>query len=308
MAATPLLIGVDWGTTSCRAYLIGADGVVLSRASGGPGILAVEDGDFAGTLRDMIVEWLQDYDKLPIVLSGMIGSRQGWYEVPYVRAPARIYDLALGLYRIEDEDFGNMSFVPGLTIVQDDMPDVMRGEETQVIGAMAALGIENGLFVLPGTHSKWVEVSEGRIGAFRTFMTGEVYAALKDHSILGRLMRETVPDGAGFSRGVATGIALPNGGALLNRIFGARTYGLFDRMPATALADYLSGMLIGAEITEATRTMQTHGRPIVIVGSTALNARYSVALRQTDRASAIASPDASALGHFRIAKMAGIVT
>jgi 2-dehydro-3-deoxygalactonokinase len=195
-----------------------------------------------------------------------------------------------------------VSLVPGLSTENDAMPDVMRGEETQILGALALSGREDGLFLLPGTHSKWAEVRDGRIVAFRTFMTGEVFGALKDHTILGRLMREGA-DTQGFARGLREGAALDSAGALLNRLFATRTYGLMDRLADTALSDYLSGLLIGAEIAEATR--RTHGA-VTIIASPGLAGRYAEALRLTGHESALAPQDCVATGHWRIARAAGI--
>jgi 2-dehydro-3-deoxygalactonokinase len=296
MARNRTLIGIDWGTTACRAYLI-ADGAVQARADG-PGILRVENGAFGPVLRAMIDPWIGDRMP-PILLSGMIGSRQGWVEVPYVACPAAIEELAAGLGCIDAPGFGSIAVVPGMTVTAGDMPDVMRGEETQVFGALALSGRADGLFLLPGTHSKWVEVTGGRIVAFRTFMTGEIFAALKDHTILGRLMRASEGDADGFARGVAEGAALGGAGALLNRLFAVRTYGLFDRLPDKALADYLSGLLIGAEIAEAT----AGGRHdiITIIATPALAVRYANALRQLGHRCVTALEDCVAAGHWQLA-------
>jgi 2-dehydro-3-deoxygalactonokinase len=293
------LIGLDWGTTSCRAYLIGADGAVLGRVADGPGILKVENGAFGAALDAMTGGWDAH---LPVVLSGMIGSRQGWREAPYARCPAGAGDIVTALAKIEHAGRA-ISLVPGLATENDGMPDVMRGEETQILGALALSGRDEGLFLLPGTHSKWAEVSGGRIVAFRTFMTGEVFGALRGHTILGRLMRDGAPDADGFARGVAEGAALGSAGALLNRVFATRTYGLMDRMPEMALADYLSGLLIGAEIAEAAGDGQ---RAVTIIASAALAARYADALRLTGRASTLAPEDCAAAGQWRIARAAGL--
>jgi 2-dehydro-3-deoxygalactonokinase len=301
MTARPCLIGVDWGTTACRAYLIAPDGV--SAQAAGAGILGIADQAFAAALAAMIAPWREAHGALPILLSGMIGSRQGWREVPYLACPAGTPDLAAALGRIDDAALGAVHVVPGLTVTHGEMPDVMRGEETQVIGALAGGA---GLFVLPGTHSKWVEVADGRITSFRTFMTGEVYGALKEHTILGRLMQpQSAVDSQAFSRGVAEGAAQESGGALLHRLFAARTYGLFDRVPAAGLADYLSGLLIGAEIAEATRAIPD--RPITILGSAALAERYVAAFALLGRAAAFGPPDCAATGHYRLAQAAGLV-
>ena len=210
---SPHLIGLDWGTTSCRAYLIGADGAVLTRIGDGPGILKVENGTFGATLDAMVGGWPAH---LPIILSGMIGSRQGWAEALYARCPAGADDIVTALATI-DHARRTISLVPGLSTQNDAMPDVMRGEETQILGALALSGRGDGLFLLPGTHSKWAEVSAGRITSFRTFMTGEIFGALKDHTILGRLMRDGAANAEAFARGVGEGVALDSAGALLNR-------------------------------------------------------------------------------------------
>ena len=291
------LIGLDWGTTSCRAYLVGADGAVLERVTDGAGILKVENGAFGAALDAMTADW----ERLPVILSGMIGSRQGWREAPYARCPAGADDIVRALARF-DHAGRPVALVPGLAVENDAMPDVMRGEETQILGALALAGRGAGLFLLPGTHSKWAEVADGRIVSFRTFMTGEVFGALKDHTILGRLMRAG-DDADGFARGVREGAALGSAGALLNRLFATRSYGLMDRLADTALADYLSGLLIGAEVAEATR--QTNGA-VTIVASPALAQRYTDALRLTGQASTLAPLDCVASGHWRIARAAGI--
>ena len=299
---SPRLIGLDWGTTACRAYLIGADGAVMARVTDGPGILRVENGAFGAALDAMIGGWSAKHGLMPVILSGMIGSRQGWVEAPYARCPAGTGDIVDGLVRVEDTSL-RIYAVPGLSTENGDMPDVMRGEETQILGALALSRDESGLFLLPGTHSKWAEVADGRIVSFRTFMTGEVFGALKDHTILGRLMRGVARDCAGFARGVREGAALDGAGALLNRVFATRTYGLMDRLPDTALSDYLSGLLIGAEVAEAAG--RTKG-VVTIVASPALALRYGDALRLLGHEITLAPEDCIAAGHWSIAHAAGL--
>jgi 2-dehydro-3-deoxygalactonokinase len=297
--SNPHLIGLDWGTTSCRAYLIGADGAVLARVADGPGILKVENGAFGAALDAMIGHWDAT---LPVILSGMIGSRQGWAEVPYARCPARAEDIMTALARIDHAE-RRIALVPGLSTENDGMPDVMRGEETQILGALEVCGTDDGLFLLPGTHSKWAEVASGRITSFRTFMTGEVFGALKEHTILGRLMHDGAVDADAFARGVREGAALDGAGALLNRAFATRTYGLMDRLPGTALSDYLSGLLIGAEIAEATRKTR---KTVTVIASPVLAARYADALNSLGHDSARAPEDCVAAGHWRLARAAGL--
>ena len=273
---------------------------MLDRWTEGPGILRVKDGAFRGALMDMIGRWLPRMCQ--VVLSGMIGSRQGWVEAPYARCPAGTADLVEALVRVDDDTL-RIFLVPGLSTENDAMPDVMRGEETQILGALALSGRDEGLFLLPGTHSKWAQVSDGRIVSFRTFMTGEVFGALKEHTILGRLMTAG-SDPKGFARGVREGAAVGSAGALLNRMFATRTYGLMDKVPGAALSDYLSGLLIGAEVAEATR--QTTGA-VTIIASAALAQRYTDALALLGHGSTLAPEDCAAAGHFRIARAAGLI-
>jgi 2-dehydro-3-deoxygalactonokinase len=295
----PQLIGLDWGTTSCRAYLIGTDGAVLERLTDGPGILKVENGAFGVALDAMIGRW---DTTLPVILSGMIGSRQGWVEAPYANCPAATGDVVKALAKIEHAG-RTIALVPGLSCENGGMPDVMRGEETQILGALEMAREEGGVFLLPGTHSKWAGVTQGWIASFRTFMTGEVFGALKDHTILGRLMKEGAPDPDGFARGVRAGATLGSAGALLNRLFATRTYGLMNRLPDTALSDYLSGLLVGAEIAEATRQIEV---PVTVIASPALAQRYTEALRLLGHESSCAADDCVAAGHWRIARAAGL--
>ena len=292
------LIGLDWGTTSCRAYLVGADGAVLDRVADGAGILKVENGAFGAALDTMVGRWDA---ALPVLLSGMIGSRQGWVEAPYARCPAGADGVVKALATV-DHGRRTISLVPGLSTENDAMPDVMRGEETQIFGALALSGQTDGLFLLPGTHSKWAYATGGRIASFRTFMTGEVFGALKDHTILGRLMTAG-SDAEGFARGVREGAAVGSAGALLNRMFATRTYGLMDKLSGAALSDYLSGLLIGAEIAEATRRSKG---AVTIIASPALAQRYTDALGLLGHQSTLAPDDCVAAGHWRLACAAGL--
>jgi 2-dehydro-3-deoxygalactonokinase len=299
---SPHLIGLDWGTTSCRAYLIGSDGAVLDRQTGGPGILKIEDGHFGPWLDSMIGEWIATHGPAPIILSGMIGSRQGWKEAPYAACPASADEIVKALARIEWSEL-NIALVPGLACENGGMPDVMRGEETQILGALELSRKDSGVFLLPGTHSKWAGVTQGWITSFRTFMTGEVFGALKDHTILGRLMRDGGTDADAFARGIRASVTLGSAGALLNRLFSTRTYGLMNQLPDTALSDYLSGLLIGAEVAEATKQVEI---PITIIGNLALARRYGEALKLLGHKSVLAPDDCVAAGHWRIARAAGL--
>lgn len=299
----PALIGIDWGTTSFRAYLIGRDGEVLDRRSAALGILQVADRDYERVLEQQVRAWHAAARGAPILASGMITSRQGWHETPYLTCPARAADLATALRRHET-GLGRVHFVPGLrTEGADGVPDVIRGEETQIAGL--AEGRAGDLrSVLPGTHSKWATVRDGRIAGFQTYMTGEVYGVLREHSILGRLMVGQEHDPAAFARGLDA--AGPGGRGLLRRLFSARTLGLFDRLPGEAIGSYLSGLLIGTEIQEALEGGPPE-EPLVVIGESALAGRYLEALRHLGVAAEAAPDDLAAAGHLAIARAAGLV-
>ena len=267
------LVAVDWGTTSFRAYWVKA-GAIAAEVSEASGILSIGAGEHGAVLRGLIGRLPEDARDCPIVMSGMIGSRQGWIEAPYVGMPATLADLAARVVSIDEPGLGPIRLIPGvMQEPEGGMPDVMRGEETQVFGALHLMGREGGVFIMPGTHSKRIEVAGSRLLSFNSYMTGEVFAALRGHTILGRLMAEGKASGDGFARGVEAGRDLPSGGALLNAVFGTRTLGLFGRLAAVELPDYLSGLLIAAELSAAL----PRGSEGIVVGSGDLVSRYVAA-------------------------------
>lgn len=296
------LIGIDWGTSNFRAFLLDAGGTLLDRRAGQHGIMNVVEGRFSQTLTAGIGEWLSE-GRLPILMSGMIGSRQGWVEAPYAATPVGVGDLAQNLARVPFEAT-DVRIVPGLRTTSDDAHDVIRGEETQVFGALARLGIDEGRFLLPGTHSKWVSVEHGRVTRFATYMTGEIFAAARQHTILGRLMQEGTPSGGAFLKGVAHGAWPGSPGALLHRLFGVRTAGLFGDIAGVDLADYLSGLLIGAEIAD--QGEREKGR-VYIVASDALADRYKAAAATLGIAAEIVASDCIVDGYMAIAGMAHLI-
>lgn len=298
------LIAIDWGTTSFRACLLARDGRILDRVESADGILAVSGGGFAACLERNIARWTEGALGLPVVMSGMIGSRQGWREAPYLRCPASLRELSGALLRMDVTERRPVWIVPGLDIVDGDgRPDVMRGEETQVFGAMASSVASPQRFVLPGTHSKWVTADASHILSFKTYMTGEAYAALRGHTILGKLMSAQAGTGEGFAAGVRAGIAAGSAGALLNRMFAARTLGLTGRLAESELADYLSGLLIGAELADATQP----GQSFTIVAGEALADRYVRASEIAGRSARRAQADCAAAGVWKISLAAGIL-
>lgn len=290
---TATFIALDWGTSSFRAYLVDGEGRILEERDAPDGILTIQDADFEAVLERHIRDWETE---LPVLASGMITSKQGWIEVPYCPCPAGLDDIARHLHRHVTEEGRTVTFVPGLNYESKGIPDVMRGEETQIFGMLED---GEGRFVLPGTHSKWATVRNGRITGFTTYMTGEVFAALRNHTILGRLMQEGDHDREAFARGVMTG--LDHGERLLHVIFSARTLGLFNRIPAEGLPSYLSGLLIGCEMAGERKS-----GIVTLVGSPTLCARYSEAFAVAGRHAVIGDPQAAVKGLMRIGRASGL--
>lgn len=199
-------------------------------------------------------------------------------------------------------DGGKIHFVTGMTTRHGNAPDVMRGEETQIIGA-SALGMGDGVFVLPGTHSKWLTVANDLITDYATFMTGEVFAALRDHTILGKLMAPGPFHEKGFLLGLASGLS--DNAQLLHQLFHVRTLPLFENISEDMTEDYLSGLLIGAEINSV--DLVENSGPVTIIGRDDLADRYEIALGAAGIKSRRAEGDIVASGHFLIAKTAGLL-
>ena len=295
---TIAMIALDWGTTSLRAYLLDATGAVLRRRAGGPGIMKVASGAFEAALEAFCGDWIAAHPQAQLIASGMIGSQQGWREAPYCPCPAGVTDIAARLIRVPLASGRQLAIVPGVMSIDaaSGVPDVMRGEETQIIGALPDNGRQVAL--LPGSHSKWAWVEDGTIVWFASFMTGEVYAALIGHTIIGRLMKADAPaDPAAFERGVAYGLDAP--GALLSRIFSARTLGLTGTLSDAALPSYLSGLLIGSEIGAARQMRAISAAPLLLGGSD-LTALYARALHLAGIESRIGPAECAADGMARI--------
>jgi 2-dehydro-3-deoxygalactonokinase len=231
----------------------------------------------------------------------MAGARQGWIEAPYADCPAGFAEIAAAIVTAPSAALGAVRIVPG--VAAPATPDVMRGEETQILGALAAIGRDDGLFVLPGTHSKWARVENGRIAGFETYMTGEVFAALKNHTVLGRMMAPPVEhaEPAGFALGVDAAAALERPGDLLHAIFMTRTFALFARVAPDQLAEYLSGLLVGAEIIAGARG----AKAATVIGAPALVERYVGAGERLGVSLAPAPANCATLGQIAILRHIG---
>lgn len=280
------LLAIDWGTSSLRGALMDATGHVVGERSFARGILTVPAGHFPTVFEECFGDWMTP--GVLCLMSGMVGSRQGWKEAPYCPCPAGFADIAAKLVWLQP---GRMAIVPGLRVEVAGVPDVMRGEEVQIFGALELLGLKNAQLVLPGTHSKWVRVEAGRITQFSTWMTGEFFSLLRHHSILARMMpaeaassgvsthpaEPSAADLAAFDQGVQYALQSTS---LLHTAFSARTLALFDKLPAAVLPHYLSGLVIGEEVRAQDLNGLSSGDNLVMMGSKALTGWYSRALAQ----------------------------
>ena len=318
------LVALDWGTSALRAFRFDAQGDVLELRHRPWGIMHLppspgggQNDDAPGAayeraLQDACGDWLAASPAVPLLACGMVGSAQGWCEAAYLDAPASLDDLARGLTVVPRSAGAALHIVSGL-LQRAALPDVMRGEETQVLGVLAdaAFAGDGPLLVgLPGTHSKWVVAGRRSIRRFHTFMTGEVFAALRHHTILGKTMQPPAkPDDAAFARGLDAAGGSDAGLGLLSHIFSTRTLGLTGALPPSAQADYLSGVLIGHEIASLARVhppATTAPGRVVLCGEPDLCRRYARALQAVGFPTPAIAHQATAAGLWQIAQAAGL--
>ena len=287
-------LAVDWGTTNCRAWRVGADGQVEARREFPLGVAKLQPGEAARRFQDEVRPALEA-EELPALLCGMIGSNLGWAAVPYLEAPASLGDLVRALYRVEAPG-PPVAIVPGVRCRRlDGAPDVMRGEETPVFGwAAQDPARRRGSWVVhhPGTHAKWILLQDGRLERFVTAMSGELFDVLSRHSVL-RSQPEDPDDPAAFDLGLQ---AAADGGALAARLFTARSRVVGGDLPAASARSYLSGLLIGAEVAALPKLLGAPGdAPTAIVGDDRLCALYARAFAARGVAASVDDGDEASL-------------
>ena len=289
------MIAVNWGTSNLRAFRLHPDGVLRDTRSAPLGILHVSGQRFAEALRTHVGDWLAQ-GETHILLSGMIGSRQGWVEAPHLPCPVGLADLADSLVAVPFPD-ADVRIVPGVSGSDPrGLPEVMRGEETEIFGIAPTLEPPP-LLCLPGTHSKWVRLSDGSITSFFTCMTGEVYAALGTSTILARMMAETpAVDPRAFLRGVARSA---DPGGLLHHLFSVRTLALKGDLEPQHAAAFLSGLLIGHEV----RSSMPPAAHVHLVGAAPLCSLYAQAIHACGGTSTVEPDDAAARGLAAIGRL-----
>lgn len=304
--ANAALIALDWGTSSLRAWCLDQRGTICASAESPEGIMRLPERNFAAVFTRIVAPWRAVKPDLPALASGMIGSAQGWREAPYIDCPAGPDEFARAMAVLPE--FG-LHIVPGAA--QRRPANVMRGEETQIAGALALRPelVDAAHLILPGTHSKWVTIADGRITDFSTYMTGELFAVLSAHSILGRLATPDLPAPTPEQADHAfrAGVAAAREGSVLARLFSTRAEVLLGGMPAAVSLDYLSGLLIGGEIATALAALDPAAAP-VLIGAPGLVTRYRQALGIFGLPGAGHVADTAVAGLWRIACAAGLIT
>ena len=272
MRWTEGFIAADWGTTNRRAYLIDGAGECVDEFEDDKGILSVPKGGFEAAVFD-IRERLGDH---PLLLAGMVGSNRGWIEAAYVPCPAGLSDLVEALVWPEEN---RTAIVPGVSFVDPDEADVMRGEEVQLLGAFASGMIgPDALVCHPGTHNKWARLSGGQITRFTTVMTGEIFNLLREDSILADLLAGTAAPGDAFSRGASRGLS---DHCLTAELFKIRSRVLLGQAAAADAPSFGSGLLIGADVRAGLR--EGGDAEVIVMGRPELTQLYAEALRIAGR-------------------------
>ncbi len=285
---SPDWIAVDWGTSNLRAWAMGPAGV-LAHLSSDDGMGKLSRDDYEPALLRLISPWLTV--PVPVIACGMVGSRQGWCEAPYRTVPCTPV-AAADLVTVPTLDARlHVQIAPGLRQMQP--ADVMRGEETQIAGALALNPGFDGVFCLPGTHSKWVHVSAGEVVSFQTYMTGELFALLSTQSVLRHGMGGDGWDDVAFDAGVSDALSRPE--KIAARLFSLRAEGLIAGLSPVSAKSRLSGLLIGVELAAARPYWL--GQPVAIVGAEGLARAYARALAaQGVKANLIPATDCTIAG------------
>lgn len=297
MSETADWIAVDWGTSRLRAWVFAADGREIAHVASDDGMGGLAPEGFGPALLSLIGPWLDDGRTVPVMACGMVGARQGWIEAPYRTVPCPPPGPAEAVAAPVTDPRLAVTILPGLA--QTTPADVMRGEETQIAGFLAADPGFDGTLCLPGTHTKWVQLSAGEIVSFRTVMTGELYGLLASQSVL----RHSVGPGtdlAAFHDGLADAMARPE--ALTQRLFGLRAEGLLAGLAPAAAAARLSGLLIGVELLGARGYWL--GTRVALIGSGSLAGLYAEALNAQGVAVERAEADAMVLDGLTAARAA----
>jgi 2-dehydro-3-deoxygalactonokinase len=298
-------VAVDWGTSNVRAWGISADGLTTFSAESDKGMSRLSPAQFSDALGDLLAGELSanDSGSTEIIVCGMAGARQGWLEAPYIDAPANLNTLLHGAVRPTDPSGRfSPSILPGVAQRSAGREDVMRGEETQLLGLLALQPGFSGVVVLPGTHSKWVLVDDGKLTRFSTALTGELFELLSAHSVLRHTVNGTQSGeeaDEGFAAGVDIGIETPD--QLMASLFRARAASLLSGRSAEWCRGYLSGLLIGSEI--GAHRSWLSGVELPLIGSRKLAERYRTAFSRAGTPSRLIDATEATLAGLKQARM-----
>ncbi|MFY0682697.1 MAG: 2-dehydro-3-deoxygalactonokinase [Thalassovita sp.] len=293
-------VALDWGTSNMRAYAIDSAGAVLASSACGAGMSTLTKDQFEPTLLSTLKPWLRRGSPLPVLACGMVGAAQGWQEAPYRSVPTKPVEAnALIHVPVQSAEI-SVSIIPGLS--QPHPEDVMRGEETQIAGFLATHPTFDGIICLPGTHSKWVHVTQGLVRKFTTFMTGELFSLLSRHSVLRHSMNSESWHEPSFHSGVSASLEDPK--TLTTRLFGLRPQSLLSGKPPAHSKATLSGYLIGTELA-ATQSMWSQN-PVVLIGAAQNMALYAQALEsQGVTPTQVDAAEATIMGMTQLMKQSG---
>jgi len=274
---TSRYIAIDWGSTNLRAWLYQGEECLESRQSEA-GVTRLNGKSPQAVLAEVTHGWRDA--ATPVVMAGMVGSNVGWKIAPYLPVPAHFSAIGEQLTSLGDKIW----IIPGLCVSRDDNRNVMRGEETQLLGAVSLS--PSSVYVMPGTHCKWVQADAGQVHDFRTVMTGELHHLLLNHSLVGAGLPEQETSAEAFSAGLARGLATP---AILPQLFEVRAAHVLGNLPREQVSEFLSGLLIGAEVV----SMAAHfsAPQVTIVSGSALANRYQQALEAMGRKAVVISGD-----------------
>jgi 2-dehydro-3-deoxygalactonokinase len=294
-------VAVDWGTTSFRLWLIGDDGAILGESRSREGMTTARDVGFE-TVLDKHLAAVGAPDDTPVIMCGMVGAKQGWVEAGYIDVPAKLAEIPASAVRVAGTS-RDIRILPGLAQRDSHAADVMRGEETQLLGCVDNVGKGDCLVAMPGTHSKWVRVSGKRVTGFSTFMTGELFDIISKQSIL----QHAVKDSAGFQGTNPVFLsslraAYKEPELATNRLFSVRARGLLFSLPPSDAEATLSGMMIGLELAGALRNT-AKDTPIILVASGKLRGLYEAAFERLSlRSTTIDADDACRRGLSQAAR------
>lgn len=293
------LIAIDWGTTNLRAYLLGSNTEILDTIKCAMGISKVHPPEFPHVFTKITHKWQQE-KKLPVVISGMVGSRNGWVDVNYLPCPANLELLAKHLMRPTNSTEAPF-IVPGVSFKTSQTEDVMRGEETEIFGA---LNPNTTVYCLPGTHSKWVHTQNNSIIKFTTYLSGELFQILSKHSLLKKSCRGTLESNSEFLNGVEQA---KNKKGLLANLFNIRSKVLHQRLPAENSKEFLSGLIIGSELLHS-RSYWENETQVTLIAEVKIATRYQLALQHLQK-DAVILPSSLAVtqGLWKIAKLAQLI-